>query len=272
MKPSNAGSLIRKRELKLILVFSLLILIVSLYRPLRFLSEDLAKAAYNGYKLSNFDMMTSFEGSGNIDFNSYMFFIFPVFITLIIYIVNTNTHVLTTIRYKCRNRLWNKNIVLVLLSAFVISIMLVFGGYLISGLIVGGFNNVWNTQAGMPFYIYGTTKVWPALSQILVTRKVLSFLWITTFLGLVFVGTLICFCKLFIKDIYIYALIIGICFADNFGVFGVKLILGIALNPGSWINPITIIITNMYFILGFLVMYWIGKSISSKKDQCIEKR
>lgn len=272
MKPSKAEKLISKREIKIIVFFSILILIVSFYRPLIYLGEDLAKAAYNGYKLSNFDLMTSFEGCGNIDFNTYMFLIFPVFTTLVIYIVNTNTHILTTIRYKCRNRLWNKNIALVILSALIISIMLVFGGYLISGLIVGGFNNVWSTGAGMPFAIYGATKVWPALSQILDTGKVLSFLWITTFLGLTFVGGLISVCKLIIKDIYIYVLIIAICFADNFGIFGFKLILGIALNPGNWINPITIIITNVYFLLVFLIMYWMGKYINSKKDQCIEKR
>ncbi len=272
MKLFKKRNFIFSRELYTILIISILIFILSFYRPLYFIKGQLNSAIANGYQLSNFDILCSFEENGLLDAFSFAFVIIPIFSALMIYVIDTNNSLIRVIRYKDRNKIWNRNILLVLVSAFLLSTLLVFGGYLASGLFVKGYNNTWNTELGLPYIIYGMTKIWPKLSSLLVTYKVIPIFWITIFLGLSFIGIFICTAKLFIRNVYVYAGIIAIVFGDIYGIFGIKLMLGVSMSSRNWLYPNSIIIGNMYFIIGIFVLYFMGKYINSKKDQGIAKK
>lgn len=273
MRLFKKRSYLSSRELYIILVFCIVIFILSLYRPLLFIKEDLNVAINSGFKLSNFDILCCFQtNNGLIDFQSYMFIIIPLFSALIIYIIDTNNSLLKIIKYKDRNTVWNKNILLILISAFLLSTLLVIGGYLVSGVILKGFNNTWNTELGLPYKIYGTTEIWSGLSNLLVTYKVILIFWITTFLGLSFIGVFICTFKLFIRNVYVYIIIIAVLFSDFYNVINFIIILKISINSNNWLHTSSIIINNIYFLVGFFVLYFWGRYINSQKDQGIAKK
>lgn len=272
MKPSKKRKFISSRELYTILITCTLIFMISLYRPLYFVKRDIGSAIANRYQLSNFDILCSFEGNGLLDAFAYVFVIIPIFSALIIYLIDTNNSLIRSIRYGDRNKIWNKNVSLILISTLLLSVFLVIGGYLISGLFLKGYNNTWNTKLGYPYMIYGTTKIWPKLSMLLATYKVIPIFWITTFLGLSFIGILIYTLKLFIRNVYVYGAVMVIAFNDLYSILGFKVILGISISSKNWLYPRSIIIANIYFLVGIVVLYSIGRFMNSRKEQGIEKR
>jgi len=48
--------------------------------------------------------------------------------------------------------------------------------------------------------------------------------------------------------------------------------LGVSLSSRNWLYPNSIIIGNVYFIIGIFALYFMGKYINSKKDQGIAKK
>ncbi|WP_346930171.1 hypothetical protein [Clostridium sp.] len=229
-------------------------------------------AINDGYQLSNFDILNAFNGWGLISKSSYMILIIPIFSALIIYIVDYNNSLIKMIRHRSRNRLWNKKIRLILISAFLLSILLVIGGYLVSGVFVKGYNNTWNTELGLPYLIYGNTEIWSDLSNLLVTYKVILIFGITTFLGLCFIGIFICTFQLFMRNVYVYLIVLVIVLGEGCNLFNLKLLESIVITPNKWINPSSFISSNIYFLVGFLVLYFLGRYINSKRDQGLEKK
>ncbi|MFR1709713.1 MAG: hypothetical protein ACLSV2_12495 [Clostridium sp.] len=272
MNSSKKENCISLRELRIIIGFCIVIFLLSFYRPLRFLKDNINIALDNNFQLSNFDILSSFQDVGNVDFISYMYIIIPLFVTLIIYVVDTNNGLIRMIRYGDRNRIWNKNILLILASSFLLSILLVIGGYLVSGIILGSYKNLWNTETGLPYLLYGKTKIWGNLSQLLVSHKVIFIFWIMTFLGLSFIGAFICTIKLFIRNIYVYIILIAIAFGDFFNIFNFSLIAKISVSQREWTHPQSITFNIIYFLVGFLIFYFYGKYINSQKDQGITKK
>jgi len=104
MKLFKKRNFISSRELYTILIISILIFILSLYRPLYFIKGQLNSAIANGYQLSNFDILCSFEENGLLDAFSFAFVIIPIFSALMIYVIDTNNSLIRVIRYKDRNK------------------------------------------------------------------------------------------------------------------------------------------------------------------------
>lgn len=262
---------ISKRELSSIVAFSFSIFILSFYRLVLFLKEELMVAVENGFQLSNFDILFSFQSTGIIDAYSFTFVIIPIFVLLVLFSIDYNNKTIRLIRYKNRKNLWNKNTAMILTSALLLSLLLVLGGYLVSGVILNGYNNTWNTEKGLPYLLYGTSKIWKNLSELLVSYKVLFIFGVTTFLGLSFVGLLVSTLKMLIHNIYVFFIIMAVLIIDIFGVFKFKILLGIAVSPIAWLHHDKILLYNIYFFVGAFVLYFIGRYINSTKDQGIVK-
>ncbi|WP_346871253.1 hypothetical protein [Clostridium sp. UBA5119] len=272
MKLFKKGNYISSRELYTILIFCSIIFIITLYNPLYNMKSVLNLAINGGYELSNFDILHAFNGWGLISKSSYIILIIPIFSALIIYIVDYNNSLIRRIRYKSRNRIWNKNITLILISAFLLSTLLVIGGYLISGVFVKGYNNTWNTELGLPYLTYGNTEIWNDLSNLLVTYKVLLVFWITTFFGLSFIGIFICTFQLFMRNVYVYLMVLTIVLVEVCNLFNFKLLESIVISPNKWVNPNRLIASNIYFLVGFLLLYFWGRYINSERDEGLEKK
>ncbi len=272
MKLFKKGNYISSRELYTILIFCIIIFIISLYNPLYNMRSVLNLAIHDGYELSNFDILHAFNGWGLISKSSYMILIIPIFSALIIYIVDYNNSLIRRIRHKSRNRLWNKKIRLILISAFLLSTLLVIGGYLVSGVFLKGYNNTWNTKLGLPYFVYGNTEIWSSLSNLLVTYKVLLVFWITTFLGLCFIGIFICTFQLFMRNVYVYLMVLVIVLGEGSNLFNFKILESIVISRNKWINPSSLIANNICFLAGFLLLYFWGKYINSERDEGLEKK
>lgn len=264
---------ISSQELSTILIFSLVIFILSFYRPIHLIEIYLNYSINDGLQLSNFDFLRSFgDYDGLIDYKNYILIIIPLFSVLIIYLIDTNNVLLKTIRYKNRNEVWNKNIFLIIISAFLLSILLVIGGYLISGVFLKGYNNTWNSELGLPYKLYGTTEIWSSLSSFLVTYKILLVFWTTTFLGLCFIGIFICTFKLFIPNTCVFFITIVMTIGDAIQGLKFNFIMGIEITSSNWVHTISIIANNIYFLVCFFVLYFWGRYIYSQKDQGIVKK
>lgn len=262
----------QRNDINLILLCSAIIFILAVARPFIYRKEDLELAKKFGYQLSNFDIICSFNNEGILDFQNYMYVIIPLFSAIIIYMVNINRSLIRVLRYGSKNKVWNKNFLLGIVVAFILSTLLVIGGYLVSGIILKGYNNTWNTENGLPYKMLGNTEMWITVSHILVSYKVFLIFLITTFLGLCLVASIINTINLFIPSAYVYLIIIVILLLEYFDVYKFSIIKQIAISSKDWIYTSSLVAKNLNFILLIIGMYFWGKYINLKKDQFIEKQ
>ncbi|MFA9397452.1 MAG: hypothetical protein ACERKV_04195 [Clostridiaceae bacterium] len=258
-------------ELLTIFFFSILIFALSLVRPLFFLNYDRLEAIHNNINMCGFDFLCSFKDSGIVDFMNLILIIVPLYTVLILNITDNNSKMVRLIRFHDRKKMWKNQTSIVIFSALIITILLIGGGYLYGGIILKNFNNTWNTDYGYPYLMYGNTSVWIRLSGKLYTGKVISVFFITTFMGLSFIGTLICTLKLVLKNIYTFLIIVTIPVTDFYLVFHFTVFEQIIVTTTQWIYPNSIVKNNIYFLVGFLVFYTIGGYINLKMDQTISK-
>lgn len=267
MKTFSRGVRIIKCHKLRIVLFCSVIFLLSLLRPILFFQDNLSLFQSGGIKLSNFDFICSFQGDGIVDFNNYIFVIIPLYSVMITFILDEVGGMISTIRFGSRSRLWNTKVLYVVTSAFILSTLLIIGTYLISGLFIGTYSNVWNTELGFPYKIFGTTSKWLGLSTLLTTPKVLLVFWSTTFLGLLFIGLFICMMKGIVSNLYIYLSIIIILFVDFFNMLGVTVIRQISVTGNQWLNVGIIFKSDIYFLLSISVFYLMGRYITLSKDQ-----
>lgn len=152
---------------KLFLISSFIIFILAMARPIIFQSQYDYLASNSGYKLSNFDIICSFENIGVLDFNNYMFVIIPLFTIIMIYIFNKNSSLVYVTRFESRVDIWFRRNIFSFKAALILSFVLVIGSYLLSLLMLGGFQNEWNTINGIPFKILGNTQKWVQTCELL---------------------------------------------------------------------------------------------------------
>lgn len=267
MKFFKGSMRISKREILLITAVAFITLGAVLYRPFTFLKTDLLKAASLGYELSNFDFLYSFLSSGTLDNMSYLFVITPIFIVSTIYLINSNNYIIKQVRYHDRDNHWGKNTWLAIVMALILTLVLVLGSYLISGIVYGGFSNNWSLESGYPYFLLSATKIWPALKSMLVTSKMLPLFLITTFAGFLFMGMLVNVLKLYVNDFYTFIIVEALMFLDWMNILKFKTLSRIQLFPYNWAEPGIIYKNIIVFIIGFVILYFWGKARNGKMDQ-----
>lgn len=271
MKISNHRTFISLRVFLKIAILCFIIFLMSLFNQIQDINQALILADKSGYQLSNLDILNSFKGGmGLISTFNMKIIIIPMFSILTMYIINTENDLVNVIRYKNRRNVWNKNVFIVLLSAFIMSTLLVVGGYLISGFFIKCYRNTWIIKSQSPYMLYDDTISWDILVNRLITYKVLIVLQVTTFFGLSCVGIFIRMLKLFIHDMYIFITILIMLVCETFGIVNFNFVSRIVVNSSNWLNITKIIVNNIYFILGFFLLYIWGRYIYIEKDQFIK--
>lgn len=261
-----------KYDDKIFLISSFIIFILAMTRPIIFESQYAYLASNSGYKLSNFDVLCSFENIGVLDFNNYMFIIIPLFMIVMIYLLNKNNSLVYVARFKSRSDIWYKRTRFSLKSSFILSVILVIGSYLVSLVMLGGFQNEWNTINGIPYIILGNTEQWAQTCEFLVSYKILLIFLITTFLGLMFLSTLLNILRLIFSSVMSYIIMISILLIEYFKIVKFPIIMGICMKANDWLNIESIIFKYLYFGIGILIMVCLGAYISEKKDQFVDNK
>ena len=122
------------RELKVIMVFSLLIFASCCISVIYGVNFTQNRLKVTNIVLSNLDIVYSFNGWGIICDTNFCLIIIPIFSALIIYIINYNNNFIRIIRFKTRDNLWNHKIFFIIIASLLLSIVLIGCGYLIGAL------------------------------------------------------------------------------------------------------------------------------------------
>ena len=260
------------RELKVIMVFSLLIFASCCISVIYGVNFTRNRLKVTNIVLSNLDILYSFNDWGIICDTNFYLIIIPIFSALIIYIINYNNNFIRIIRFKTRDNLWNHKIFFIIIASLLLSIVLTGCGYLIGGIILKGFSYPWTLDNTMPYKVFEEHGMLSTIHSALATYKVLITFCTTTFLGLSFLGILICTLKLILNDVYVYIILMGLIVMEEYKIIGFKFITRVIVFPSYWLNPGSLIINYMFFLFGFFILYFVGRFINSKRDQCISKK
>ncbi|MDF2504703.1 hypothetical protein [Clostridium sp.] len=238
-----------------------------MYIGLIYLAKAYINSVSTNIKVSIFDMLCDvYKGSGIVGYSRYIFPIIPLFVFVLISIIDINNKTVWLARYKSRKNIWNRQVVYTIYLSFIYSILIILGGYLASGVLIGSFNNKWITKDGFVYKLLGEPSNWSIISSYFTSYKILFFIFTSNFLGLCTIGLLICVAKTFLKNQYVcILLIISLFVSVLFDKFSIVL-KQMTINLENWINPITIIKNDVYLILLILMLYVIGGWITDKRD------
>lgn len=218
-------------------------------------------------KVSIFDMLCDvYKGMGIVGISRYIFPIIPLFVFMLISIIDFDNKTLWLIRQDSRKSIWNRQVLYTVKLSLIYSIAIIFGGYLASGILIGSFDNKWTNSDGFVYKLLGEPSSWSDISSKFDSYKILFFIFTSNFFGLCAIGLLICTGKMFLKNQYVCMLLIISLFIsalfDNLSI----VLKQMTINLENWMNPITIIENDVYLILLILMLYVIGGWITDKRD------
>ncbi|WP_286909822.1 hypothetical protein [Clostridium sp. UBA1652] len=265
MKPTKMfKDLLRNLNSNKYKIFFAIIIMFSVVIPSIKYLVDIAPKEMN---LSIFDALCHVGGEyGFLGNRPLAIPIVPVFSFILISLLDSEKKIFFIVRGVSRKSIWNKQSFYIIIFSLVFSIILVFGGYLISGMLIGSFNNNWRSETSFPYSIIGATNEWETAYNMFFTYKMLIILSTSTFLGLCSIGFLIGVLKTFLKNIYMYLVLTIIIFSDGMLSKFSLIIKQMTLSLKNWIDPFSILINDAYLLLFILVCYILGKEIMERKD------
>lgn len=251
----------------IVIKYRVCISLLVMFTTLIVLSGNYIKGFPIKIKLSVFDMLCDvYKGLGVMGISRYMCFIIPAFAFTLISIVDIDNKLFCIVRYKFRKSIWNKQVSYTIVLALIYSFIVVIGGYIVSGIFIGSFENSWASDKGLVYKLMDNPQNWNDISSRFSSYKILINLFISNFLGLSSIGLFICAGKLFLKNQYVWLiLIIGMFLYGVSGKFSIVL-RQMTINLANWIEPSTIIRNNIYLALIIIMLYMVGEAISDRKD------
>ncbi|WP_035289337.1 hypothetical protein [Clostridium sp. KNHs214] len=261
-------SLINDFYKKLLLIkYRVFISLFIMYVVLICLARVYVSSIPTDIKVSIFDMLCDvYKGFGIVGVSRYIFPIIPVFTFILISLLDFDNKIVCLIRYHSRRSIWRKRVLYTINLSFLFSVIIVLGGYLASGILMGGFENKWINTEGTIYKLLGEPTNWSTLFSKFTSYKILFFIFTSNFLGLCAIGLLICTMKTFLKNQYVCMLLIAIIFAPVlFNKFSIVL-KQMTINLAKWMNTMTIVENGVYLILLILMLCMLGEWIIGKKD------
>lgn len=247
--------------------YSVIFIIFVAWVLLTYKSVALLHGIPNGVKYSAFDILADISGTAGITgVLSLNFVIIPSYAIILINLIDFRNKPMFLIRSKNRDTVWKMQAIFIVIFSLLFSIMIILGGYLLSGLITGTFSNNWKMTNSYAFSLIGNSQEWGQISNNFVTSKMLIYTFISNFLGLCASGFLICTLKTILKNIYTYLILVIILFWDGIiGKFSI-LLKQMVINLNNWVDPRTIIFNDLYLLVFILLCYVLGKEFMSRKD------
>lgn len=216
--------------------------------------------------ISIFDLLACpSESSSAIGKAMLVFPVIPAFIYLLIKLIDLDNEVFSLIRNNSKNLIWNKMLLYTFLMSLIFAVVMILGGYIVSGLILGNFNNDWVNSNSYIYSLFPIDNPWENLSNYFITTKLLFKLSISYFLGFSMIGMLVCFLKNYLKNIYVYLVIEIIIISD--WLLNLPLIFNkMTIKLSEFCNPTLIFANCMYMIFIIMFFYIVGKGSFNRKD------
>lgn len=267
MRHCNNLHCFKKRQLKFISILSLLMWVISSVNFIIHINKSLELSNLREYFLCSMDFILSFDIISILQDTNFTYMINPLFCACCLYIITINSRMVRVIRYNSKDDLWNNNFFLIIFFSFIISGLLVFGTYILGGIVLGNFNNTWISNNGYFYKLYCDSNVWIPLSTILTTKKMLFIMFFSTFICLSMFGSIINVLNIFIKQRYTFIIIVSLVFIDYINICEFSPLKSNIISLDNIININTLIIKNISYILLTWASYILGKFFMEKKDQ-----
>lgn len=223
------------------------------------------KTAPKGVEVSIFDLLECpVQPVGILNIYSLPF-VSLIFIVILIKIVDLTNNEYYLVRSKFREDIWERQVIFILLLAFIYSLIVIIGGYLISGITIGSFHNNWTSNTSLIYKAIGENVNWKSKVSLFKDYKILLILYSSLFLGLTLVGSLVCLLKNYLKNIYAFSIIIVLMIIEatiNLPIISRKIL----IDPRGWEKPLIIFINDFYMIFLILIIYFAGKYVVQGKD------
>ncbi len=262
-----------KQKIKIVNMIKLEIWICTIFILTDFviMGRHLINTAPTNLNISIFDILCLPMGGGILGTISLSFPIIPIFVFLVIRLLDFESHDIYLLRLKSRKQIWNSQIRFIVSLSFIYSLIVVFGGYVISGIILKDFNNGWNLENSIIYNYIRDAKIWEKVSHIILTYKMLPLIFMNIFLGTCAIGVFISMLKIKLKNIYVYLILIIMLFLDVTQSQFSIIISQMTIVLENWINPNTILLKYTYLFFMIFICYFVGKEIILNKDFISEK-
>lgn len=235
------------------------------------MGRHLIKTAPTNFNISIFDILCLPVGGGVLGSISLSFPIIPAFAFIVIRVLDYENQDIYLLRLKSREQIWNSRIRFIVSLSFIYSLIVVAGGYSISGIILKDFTNRWNLENSIIYNCIRDDKIWEKVSHIILTYKMLPLIFMSIFLGTCAIGEFISILKLRLKNVYIYLILVIILFLDVTQSQFSIIISQMTIVLENWINPSTILLKYIYLLFMIFICYFVGKEVILNKDFISEK-
>lgn len=257
-----------KQKIKIVNMIKLEILICTIFILTDFviMGRHLINTVPTSLNISIFDILCLPVGGGILGPVSLSFPIVPIFSFIVIRLLDFENHDIYLLRLKSREQIWNGRIRLIVSLSFIYSLIVVFGGYVISGIILKDFKNGWNLENSIIYNCIRDTKMWEKVSHIILTYKMLPLIFMSIFLGTCAIGVFISMLKIKLSNVYIYLILIIMLFLDVTQSQFSIIISQMTIILENWTNPSTILLKYIYLFIMIFICYFVGKEIILNKD------
>ncbi|SFU85106.1 hypothetical protein SAMN04487886_12224 [Clostridium sp. DSM 8431] len=217
-------------------------------------------------KIGVLDMLCDVHKNlGILGNTSYMIIIF-IFSLSLISVLEYDNKKLCVIRSSSRKEIISRQFFYIVIMSFALMFTLIFLGYIVSSIFTGSLNNTWTSTDGTIYKLLNSPSNWNEISQNFSTYKILSYIFLSGFLGLTATGMLICILKMFMKNTYIVAIIILQMYASVFFDKISFIFKQMHIYMSNLVYPISILRNQVYLLALILLLYRLGSYFIEKKD------
>lgn len=227
--------------------------------------------SFSGRKIQHvsvLDLISDFGGAtGTSNMAMFVFALTPLFAFIIMKAIDNNEMTIKVIKNKAKVSVWNENVILLLILSLILSAIIIFIGYLFSGIVLGSYENKWTSDAGTFYKMLKDKENFLLYSKHLTTIKVLILLFVTKFLGLYAIGLLVALLKAKYNSnsailifVTIFAIIDG--YYSRIPLIYQKTVISME----NWKRVSSIFVNQTYLLALCILIYFLGRQVYQKKD------
>lgn len=250
------------KPMKFLILLSLLIVIVIMYINLYSYTDEPL--------LSVLDCLTHLQGvAGTTSTNMFVYVLIPMFVVLSLLLMDYKENSVFILKHQSRMDIWDKMARIMVLLSFVFTILIVFGGYFLAGLLLGSFENKWISEDGMFYYFLGENEKQYFLyyAKSLTTPKILITLFFIKFIALIMIAFLaMCLKTMMHNNIFVFIIVVVFSYIDAFFLENSIFMHVIGLDINHWKNINGILFNLLYLLSITILLYYIGKKTYNKRD------
>lgn len=197
---------------------------------------------------------------------SWVFPIIPIFIFVIICLTNSLYSKYVVIRYEDRKNIWREHALYIVMVSFIFALLILICGYILGGLLTGNFRNNWTSSNSYVYKNFNKIMDLSLIPKYFFGYKLILISFIGSMLGLCTYGFLMCILKMYLKNMYVYVIMITLVLFETLGPKISIVLAQVLLNIKLLANP-KVLIINYTYLLGInLILYLIGYYLVDYKD------